>query len=225
MKSSRSLSTRLTMLTAALVAASALSGCAALFLGGAFAGGALVATDRRTSGAQLEDQAIELKASGRLRDVIDAQRSKVEVTSYNRMVLLTGEVQNEAEKANAEQAVARLENVRSVVNEIGIVGSAAFSRSSSGDAFITSKVKATLVDARDLQANAFKVTTERGTVYLMGIVTEREADRATELTRSISGVLKVVRVFEIVSEAELANLRPAPSSSAAASAAAANRQP
>ena len=224
MKSSRSLTHRLTMLTAAVVAASALSGCAFLFLGGAVAGGALVATDRRTSGAQLEDQAIELKANGRLKDVIDAQRSKVDVTSYNRMVLLTGEVQNEAEKANAEQAVARLENVRSVVNEIGIVGSATFSRSRSGDAFITSKVKATLVDARDLQANAFKVTTERGTVYLMGIVTEREADRATELTRSISGVLKVVRVFEIVSEAELANLRPVPTA-AAASSAAANRQP
>jgi len=212
---SRSLTTRLSMLLAALVAASALSGCAVLFLGGAAVGGALVATDRRTSGAQLEDQAIELKAAGRLRDAIDPQRSKVGVVSYNRMVLLTGEVQSDAEKANAEQAVAKLENVRSIVNEIGVVGSATFSRSPSGDALVTSKVKATLIDARDLQANAFKVTTERGTVYLMGIVTEREADRATELTRSISGVQKVVRVFEIVTEAELANLRPVPNASAA----------
>ena len=201
---------RLALVMAAALATSAVSGCAFLFLGGAMVGGSLVATDRRTSGAQLEDQALELKAAGRLRDVTDQQRSKVSVTSYNRMVLLTGEVQSDAEKANAEQAVTRLENVRSVVNELGVVGSATFGRSVTGDALVTSKVKATLVDARDLQANAFKVVTERGTVYLMGIVTEREADRATELTRSISGVQKVVRVFEVVTEAELANMRPVP---------------
>ena len=99
--------------------------------------------------------------------------------------------------------------MRTVVNEISLAGSNTFSRSGASDALLTSKVKATLIDARDVMANAFKVVTERGTVYLMGVVTQREADRATDLARSISGVQKVVRVFEIVSEDELARLRPA----------------
>src|SRR6185436_3714511 len=208
----KSLSSRLSPLTvvvAAVVATSSLSGCAAFFIGGAMVGGTLVATDRRTSGAQIEDQSIELKGGKRLSEVTDQQKSRVSITSYNRMVLLTGEVQTDTEKAAAEQAVTQLENVRTVVNEISLAGSNTFSRSGASDALLTSKVKATLIDARDVMANAFKVVTERGTVYLMGIVTQREADRATDLARSISGVQKVVRVFEVVSEDELARLRPA----------------
>ncbi|KQU78438.1 MULTISPECIES: BON domain-containing protein [unclassified Rhizobacter] len=199
----------LSIVVAAVVAASGLSGCAALFIGGAMVGGTLVATDRRTSGAQLEDQSIELKGGKRVAEVTDQQKSRVSVTSYNRTVLLTGEVQTDTEKAAAEQAVTQLENVRTVVNEITLAGNNTFSRSGASDALLTSKVKATLIDARDVMANAFKVVTERGTVYLMGIVTQREADRATDLARSISGVQKVVRVFEVVSEDELARLRPA----------------
>ena len=104
-----------------------------------------------------------------------------------------------------EQTVSRIENVRSVVNELAVMGNSSLT-SRSNDAILSGKVKATFVDAKDLQANAFKVYTERGTVYLMGRVTEREANRAVDLARTISGVQKVVRVFEILSEAELADL-------------------
>ena len=191
---------------AAVTLAGALSACAPLVLGGAMVGSVLMATDRRSSGAQVEDQAIELKAINRVREVV-GDRGHVNTTSYNRMVLLTGEVPNEADKLAVEQAVARIENVRSTVNDLVIAGNSSLT-SRSNDTILTSKVKAAFVDARDMLSNAFKVVTERGTVYLMGRVTEREATRAAELARSVSGVQKVVRVFEIVTEAELADLQP-----------------
>ena len=169
-------------------------------------GGALMATDRRTSGAQVEDQAIELKAINRVREAL-GDRGHVSVTSYNRMVLLTGEVPAEADRVAVEQVLARVENVRSTVNDLAVMGNSSLT-SRSNDTILTSKVKASFVDARDMLSNAFKVLTERGTVYLMGRVTEREAKRAADLARSISGVQKVVRVFEIVTEAELADLQP-----------------
>jgi osmotically-inducible protein OsmY len=192
---------------AALLAASGLfAGCAPLLVGGAVLGGTLMATDRRTSGAQVEDQAIELKAMNRIRDVI-GDRGHVSTTSYNRVVLITGEVQSEADKAAVEQAVQRVENVKSTVNEVEVMGASSLT-SRSNDAILSSKVKASFVDAKDLSANAFKVSTERGVVYLMGRVTEREANRATELARGVSGVQKVVRLFEIITEQELADLAP-----------------
>ena len=169
-------------------------------------GGALMATDRRTSGAQVEDQAIELKAINRVREAL-GDRGHVSVTSYNRLVLLTGEVPAEADRVAVEQVLARVENVRSTVNDLAVMGNSSLT-SRSNDTILTSKVKASFVDARDMLSNAFKVLTERGTVYLMGRVTEREAKRAADLARSISGVQKVVRVFEIVTEAELADLQP-----------------
>ncbi len=181
------------------------SGCAVV-LGGAVVGSSLVFTDRRTSGIQLEDQGIELKAASRLRELL-AGRGNISITSYNRVVLLTGEVPNEADRATAEQAVARVENVRSSVNELAVMGNSALT-SRSADAVLLSKIKAQYVDAADLQANAIKVVVERGNAYLLGRVTEREAGRATELTRSVGGVLKVIRVFETISEADLAALQP-----------------
>jgi osmotically-inducible protein OsmY len=190
----------------ALITSSALSGCAALLVGGAVVGGTLLATDRRSSGAQIDDQSIELKANTRVREVL-GDRGHVNVTSYNRMVLLTGEVPTEADKAAIEQGVGRMDNVRATVNEL-VVTTASSLSNRSNDALITSKVKATLVDAGDISANAFKVVTERSIVYLMGRVTEREADRAVTLTRSIGGVQKVVRVVEVVSESELAEIDP-----------------
>ncbi len=201
-------SLRLATLLGALAAATALGACAPLIVGGAMIGGTMMATDRRTSGSQIEDQAIELKSLNRIRDVL-GDRGRVSTTSYNRMVLITGAVQAETDKTAVEQAVQRVENVRSIVNDLEVMGSPSFA-SQSNDAILTSKVKATFVDARDLSANAFKVVTERGTVYLMGRVTEREANRATELTRGISGVQKVVRLFEIITETELAELQPRP---------------
>jgi osmotically-inducible protein OsmY len=185
------------------LAASSLGGCAALVVGGAV-GTAFVVTDRRTSGVQLEDQAIELKAVNRIREAV-GERGHINATSYNRMLLLTGEVASDADRSAIEQTVSRIENVRSTVNELAVMGSSSLT-ARSNDAILTSKVKATYLDAKDLHANVLKVVTERGTVFLMGRVTEREATRAAELARGVSGVQKVVRVFEILTEAELAEL-------------------
>lgn len=179
------------------------AGCAPLLLGGAVVGGGLVVTDRRTTGIQLEDEGIERRAATRVREL--ATLGHVNVTSYNRVLLVTGEVPSESDKAAIGEALAKVENVKSVVNELGI-GQNSSTGSRTTDAFLTTKVKATLVDAKDVQANAYKVVVERAIVYLMGRVTEREAARGTELARSVSSVQKVVRVFEILSEEELANL-------------------
>lgn len=206
--------TRLLPLAAVLAGASLLSACAPLVLGGAAMGGALLYTDRRTSGAQLEDQAIETKAASRLATLL-GERGHVSVTSYNRVALVTGEVPSEEDREAVARTVSGIDNVRSVVNESAVMGNSSLS-SRSSDLIVTSKVKATLLDAADVQANAIKVVTERGTVFLMGRVTEREAARAAELTRAVSGVLKVVRVFEVISEDELKALQPAPRSTGTA---------
>ena len=170
---------------AALVAG--LQGCVPLVVGGAaVAGAGMVATDRRSSGAQLDDQTIELRAAGRIREIANDEMY-VSVTSFNRQVLLTGTVGSEADRRRAEETVARVDNVRSVVNEL-LVGPSSSFPTRSNDTFITGKVKASLLDARDIFANSFKVTTERGTVYLMGLATRRETERATDVTRGISGV-------------------------------------
>ena len=195
-------------LIGALLAATLLTACAPLLIGGAIVGGSMVVTDRRTSGTQIEDQAIELKSLNRVSEVI-GDRGHVSVTSYNRLALISGEVPTEADKAAVEQAISRIETLHSVVNELAIAGASSMS-TRSNDTILTGKVKASLIDAKDLQVNAFKVVTERGTVYLMGRVTEREAARAAEMARTVSGVQKVVRVFEVVSEAELADLSPKP---------------
>jgi osmotically-inducible protein OsmY len=195
-----------------LVCASVLTaGCAPLVIGGAMVGGALVATDRRTSGTQLEDQSIELKAASRIRSAV-GDRANINVVSYNRAVVLTGEAPTESDRAAAEQAAKSVENVRSVLNEVAVMGPSALS-SRSSDAVLSTRVKASLVDAKDIQGTAIKVFTERGVVYLMGRVTEREATAATAIARGVPGVLKVVRIFEILTEAELAALGAAPSSS------------
>ena len=196
-----------TTLSAVLLGA-ALSACAPLMVGGAMTG-AFVVTDRRTSGAQLEDQGIELRAANRLSEKI-GQRGNVSVTSYNRRVLLTGDVASEQDKALAESTVSGVENVRAIVNELGVLGASSLTQRSS-DLLVTGRVKAAMIDARDLSASAVKVVTTRGTVYLMGLLTQREADRATEITRNTQGVQRVVRVLEILSEEELARMLPKPS--------------
>lgn len=189
-----------------LAASAALSACAPLLLGGAVVGGAMVATDRRTSGTMVEDETIEVKATGRIREAL-GERGNVSVTSYNRVVLLTGDVPDAADKATVEQVASKLENVQSVVNEL-VVGLARSFVSRSRDGFLTSKVKASFIDARDLFSNSIKVVTSHQVVYLMGRVTEREANRAADVARGVDGVQKVVKVFEVISEAELANQLP-----------------
>jgi osmotically-inducible protein OsmY len=186
---------------AALAATTLMSACAPLLIGGAMASGALMYTDRRTSGAQLEDQAIELKAGPRLKEAL-GERAHLNVTSYNRLVLITGEVASEADREAAQKAVAGIENVRSTVNEAAVMGLSSLT-ARSNDTLLTSKVKAAFIDNGNIQANAVKVVTERGTVYLMGRVTEKEAVKAAEVASTVSGVQKVVRVFEIISDDEL----------------------
>lgn len=197
----------LTTLALSLALGSTLTACFPVVVGGAVMG-SLVATDRRTSGSQLEDEGIELRAASRIRDNL-GDRVHVNVNSYNRRVLITGEVPNAQDKQLVEQVVSRVDNVQSVVNELAQLGSTTLTQRSS-DALVTGKVKAGLVDAKDMFANAFKVVTERGTTYLMGRVTQREADRATEIARSTSGVQKVVRVLEIITEDELRAMLPKP---------------
>ena len=185
-----------------------LTACVPLVIGGAMVGGTMVAIDRRTSGAQLEDEGIELRAASRIRTNV-GDRVHVNVTSYNRQVLVTGEVPNEQDKLLVGQIVSKVENVGSVVNELAVLGISTLAQRSS-DVLVTGRIKASLIDSKDLISNAFKVVTERGTTYLMGRVTAREADRATAIARSTSGVQKVVRVFENTSEEELTRMTPAP---------------
>ncbi|MBH2018541.1 MAG: BON domain-containing protein [Burkholderiales bacterium] len=196
---------------AAVLLTGALSACVGpLVVGGAMVGGSLVATDRRTSGAQLDDEAIELRAANQINSNLGT-RVRVSVTSYNRQVLLTGEVPNLQDKQRVEQVVRTVDSVASVVNELAVLNSPSLMDRSS-DALLTGRIKAMLLDTKDLQSNAFKVVTERNTTYLMGRVTQREADRATEVVRATPGVQKVVRIFEIISEQELENLHTVPSS-------------
>ena len=196
---------------AVLVLATCMTACAPFLVAGV-AGSALVATDRRTSGTQLEDETIELRASAKVRDTF-GEKVHVNVTSYNRQVLLTGEVPSERERQAVSAIIEKVENVKSVANELSAMPNASLG-SRSNDLVVTGKIKATLIDSRDLFANAFKVVTERNTVYLMGRVTQREADSATALIRNVGGVNKVVRMFEIISEEELRRQLPAPADKA-----------
>jgi osmotically-inducible protein OsmY len=195
---------RKSKIAAALLAACTLAGsltaCAPLIVGGVVAGG-LMAADRRTSGSQVEDQGIELRAQNRIRETFGST-VHVNVTSFNRQALLTGEVPNEQDRQRVESVVAGVANVRAIVNDLAVMPNTTLGQRSN-DTYITGKVRAGLVDAQDLFATAYKVVTERNVVYLMGRVTQREADRATAIVRSIDGVAKVVRVFEIITEEEL----------------------
>ncbi|WP_396433688.1 BON domain-containing protein [Limnohabitans sp.] len=186
-----------------LASLASLSACAPLIVGGAVMTG-VVATDRRTTGTQLEDQTIEVKVASAVRKEM-GDRIHLNVLSFNRQVLLSGEVGSAADKARAEVLAASQENVLAVVNDLAVMPISTLTQRSK-DSVITGRVKAAFVDAKDLQVNAIKVMTERGTVYLMGRVTPREAKRATDIARSMGGVTKVVQVFEEISEEELQRL-------------------
>jgi len=186
-----------------LASLASLSACAPLIVGGAVMTG-VMATDRRTTGTQVEDESIEIKVANAVRQDL-GDRVHLNVTSFNRQVLLSGEVRTAADKERAEKLAQSQENVNSVVNDLAVMPVSTLTQRSK-DTVTTGRVKAAFVDAKDLQVNAFKVVTERGIVYMMGRVTAREAKRATEIARSMSGVTKVVRVFEEISEQELQRL-------------------
>jgi osmotically-inducible protein OsmY len=183
-----------------------LSGCVALVAGGAISG-TLAASDRRTFGAQTEDQSIQFKAANRLRNTI-GDAGHINVNSFNRRVLITGEVPDEASKATAEREVRAVEGVISVTNELEVAGLSSYT-SRSSDAIITTKVKASLVDMKDISANSYQVVTERGVVYLQGRVTQREGQIGADVARGVSGVTKVVKVFEYITEDEWKSYQPA----------------
>jgi osmotically-inducible protein OsmY len=186
-----------------LASLASLSACAPLIVGGAVMTG-VMATDRRTTGTQVEDESIEFKVANAVRQDL-GDRVHLNVTSFNRQVLLSGEVRTAADKERAEKLAQSQENVNSVVNDLAVMPVSTLTQRSK-DTVTTGRVKAAFVDAKDLQVNAVKVVTERGIVYLMGRVTSREAKRATDIARSIGGVTKVVRVFEEISEQELQRL-------------------
>jgi osmotically-inducible protein OsmY len=191
-----------------------LSGCFGLIVGAGI-GSAVSAVDRRTLGAQTEDKSVTVKAEIKMREVTNGN-GNINVTSFNRKVLLTGEVRDEAMKTAAEREVRKIENVVSVINELKISGSSSYT-SRSNDALITTKVKASLVDMKTVSAISFKVTTERGVVYLMGLVTPREGNIAADVAKGVSGVTSVVKIFEYISEedarAKQANAQNAPQGS------------
>ncbi len=185
--------TRLLLLLSVPALAGALSGCFELTAVGA---GAAVLTieDRRTTGSLVEDEGIELRATNRVSERF-GDKVHINVTSYNRSALLTGETADERARAEIEKIVAGVPNVRGVTNDIQIAGLASLG-ARSNDAFITSKVKARFLDAGKFSPIHVKVVTEASVVYLLGIVTEREAADAVEIARTTGGVRKVVKVFE-----------------------------
>ncbi len=160
----------------------------------------LMATDRRTSGTYVEDEEIELKIVGRVNEKLGNQ-VHLNATSFNRKVLLTGEAPSADIKAQIKAIAAGVPNVASVIDDVQLAGISSLS-SRSNDTVITSKVKARFVDANKFSANHVKVVTEASVVYLVGMVTQREADAAIEVTRTTAGVRKVVNVTEIISEAQ-----------------------
>jgi osmotically-inducible protein OsmY len=177
-----------------LALAALLQGCAPLVVGGAVAGGAMVAADRRQPDIMATDERIEIQATDRI-NALFKDKGHINVTSYNRQVLLTGEAPTEALRQDAERAAATTPEVRGVVNDLQVRAPSDLSQRSN-DTYLTSVVKSRFVTAQKFNPIHVKVVTEAGTVYLMGLVTRREADDATQLARTTSGVKRVVRVFE-----------------------------
>ena len=182
-----------------------LSGCVSMAVGGvaAVAGASM---DRRTLGAQADDKAISVKADMRLPKVTGPD-VHINGNSFNRQVLLTGEVKDEAMKALVEREVRAINGVVAVANELTVAGPATYT-SRANDSLITTKVKASLVDMKTISATSFKVVTERGVVYMMGRVTQREAQVASDVARGVAGVAKVVKIFEYITEDEMRALSP-----------------
>jgi osmotically-inducible protein OsmY len=191
----------LALLTVAAALCSA--GCAPLLVGGAVAGGAMVASDRRSVGTQVDDQAIELRLAAALAEKFPADRAHISVTSYNRRVLLTGEVTTEQGKLDAQAMAARSENVAAVLNELH-VGSPSSLANRNFDTALTTKVVAALAQAKDVPSGTIKVVSERSVVYLMGRVSQGEGDAAARAASRVAGVQRVVKYFDYLGDQEAA---------------------
>lgn len=204
----KTLRTTLVRAALALATLSAAQGCIPVIVGGTGMAVAMV-SDRRSSGTYVEDEGIEWKANKWISDRL-GDKVHLNATSFNRKLLLTGEAFNEASRDEAGRVAASVENVREVVNELRVAPTSTFS-ARSNDSYISSKVKARFVDQKDFHIQHVKVVTEAGTVYLLGLVSQREGNAATEIARTTSGVQKVVRVFEYVSDEEARRLDSATS--------------
>lgn len=191
------------------IAFSQLSACAPLVIGGA-AVASKVVIDRRTAGIQVEDEAIELRSESGLKKILP-KNSHVKVSSYNRMVLLTGEVNSENDRAMAERFVRSQDNVKTVINDLVIAPETTLTQRAK-DQWISAEIKARLIASKDIHASAVHVVTQNGVVYLMGRLTNAEADRVSNLvsTSQISGIQKVVKVFESISEEDLRRMVATP---------------
>ena len=198
---------RIAALSLALSLAPLLQGCFPLVAAGAGTA-AMVASDRRQPEVMLGDERIELIASSRISELVKDQ-AHVNVTAFNQTVLLTGEAISAKIKADVEKAVAEIPQVKSVVNELQVAGPSSFA-SRSNDTYLTGRVKAAFITGSKFSANDVKVVTEDGVVHLMGLVTRKEADDATEITRSTGGVKKVVRVFEYIATVPKAAVSESP---------------
>jgi osmotically-inducible protein OsmY len=192
--------TLLCRLMAGALLALSLQGCVEMVLGTAVVG-AIAATDRRTVGAQADDTAITVKAEARIPSLV-GDAGHVNIASFNRKVLITGEVRDQATRDAVEREISGIAGVQGVVNELDVAGRSNYT-SRGNDSLITGKVKASFVDTSGLSASAIKVVTERGTVYLMGRVTQREGERAAAVTQGVAGVTRVVKVFDYIGEDEL----------------------
>ncbi|MFN9676630.1 MAG: BON domain-containing protein [Betaproteobacteria bacterium] len=194
---------------AAVIGAAGLAGCAPLVVGGAMAGGALVAADRRTVGIQIEDQAIELRVSRTIAERVPREAANVSVTSYNRKVLLTGEATTEATRAQIGEIAARAENVRTVVNEVFVAPLTTLPQRNN-DLAIAARLSAALLAGQDVPSSAVTTKTQRGIVYLMGRVSEAEGEAPARSASRVTGVQRVVKVFDYISAEEAAQFKRAP---------------
>jgi osmotically-inducible protein OsmY len=188
-----------------------LQGCVGIMVGSAVMG-AVASADRRTLGAQTDDKSITVKAELQIPKVAGPD-AHVNIASFNRRVLLTGEVHDEASKTAVERTMRAIDGVIAVDNQLTIGGPANYT-SRSSDALITTKIKSGLVEMKTISATSFKVVTENGTVYLMGRVTQREGQIAADIARGTSGVTQVVKMFEYITEDELKAMSPTKSSTA-----------
>lgn len=188
---------KLIQIALAGIVLSQLQGCATAVVAGAAATGSAVALDRRTAGVFVGDQEIELRAQSRLSEAFPKNSANISTTSYNRQVLLTGQVLDESTRSRAGEIVKAVPDVRAVYNELGVSGATSLT-SDANDTAITSKVKARMLRDERVPGSKIKIVTEVGIVYLMGLVSKDEAKLATEIARTTSGVTKVVVMFEYI---------------------------
>jgi osmotically-inducible protein OsmY len=189
------------------LAVSTLGGCVVpVLVGGAAVGGAVVATDRRDVGIQLEDGKIESRVNAALVDNIPKTAMNIDVTSYDRKVLLAGQVKTAEQRALAEQVAAKVENVREVVNEL-TVGESASLGDRTDDTLLAGKVKTALLSADGVPSGVVKTTVEEGIVYLLGKVTPAEGEAAAKAASRVSGVRRVVKLFDLISDQEVAAIK------------------